>query len=218
MLALDHLVISSKNSLKSSERFAEKNEIQTVIGGVHENWGTKNILAYFANDCYIEWIEIEDENIANQSNNPLIQHLVSVIANSREETFQFALRTNRMDQVKEHFLRKNIPHLGPLEGSRKTVAGATLTWRMLFPLYDYEYETLPFLIEWNQPLNERIQQSKQNDNKISSIVFSNVSIERFASIYPIDKKLINGNVITLTNCQLIFSSSASGESIQFKLS
>lgn len=205
MLALDHLVISSKNSTKSSRLFQKQHHIHTVTGGIHENWGTKNILAHFANNCYIEWIDIFDYTIAKQSSNPLIQHLTYLLINEREIPFQFALRTDNMAKFKHHFVRQNIPHIGPIKGMRKTNAGTTLTWKMLFPQYDYKKEALPFLIEWDQPNDVRIHPDSINDKVIPSITVSNITIERFAQIYNIPHKKTNLNDITITNCRINFS-------------
>jgi len=60
-----------------------------------------------------------------------------MLDNGRDEAFQFALRTDRLDDFVSHFQDTQIPFIGPVEGKRIKPDGTMLTWRMLFPTYDY---------------------------------------------------------------------------------
>src|SRR5690625_4867108 len=132
MLAIDHIVIVAKDPAKAAEAFGKKHGLKTLEGGRHTNWGTYNHLAYFSNDCYIEWLGIFDQSLAAQSDNPLVQLLVKAIDGHFEGPIQFALRTNEMDMYLERFLETDIAYTGPIPGSRQKPDGAMLEWRMLF--------------------------------------------------------------------------------------
>jgi len=205
MLYLDHIVFSGMDIEKLSEKYANEFQVTTVTGDKHENWGTYNHLAYFANHCYIEWLGIKDWQIARMSENPLIQHVVYMLENEREDAFQFALRTNRLDDFVGHFIDTQISFIGPVEGKRKKPNGELLTWRMLFPKYDFKKETLPFLIEWNQTEAERIDSSLVNNGKLTELYFGGTDIERFTQIYGVRSKKNTANTIALENMSIFFS-------------
>src|SRR5690625_1391286 len=163
MLSLDHIVIASSDLEKASKKYEETFDIKTVKGGEHESWGTYNYLAYFSNDSYIEWLGSSKTAIARNSDNPLIQHLVYLLGRGLQEPYQLALQTCNLDGFVEHFQSEKIPFIGPVPGKRKRPDGKMITWRMLFPTYNFKTETLPFLIEWDQPKEERIDVSLVNN-------------------------------------------------------
>ncbi|MEI3612973.1 VOC family protein [Pseudogracilibacillus sp. SO30301A] len=199
MLSLDHIVISGKNLLAASKKHED---ILTIKGGEHQNWGTHNYLGYFANGSYLEWLGINNKTVAHQSDNPLIQHLVYLLDAGREEVFQFALQAD-IDTFVAHFEKAKINYVGPLAGRRTKPDGETLTWRMLFPTYDFTKETLPFLIEWNQSEAERIDASIVNNKRIKVIHFGGTTIERFAQIYQLNQG--ENNKLILENVEIIFN-------------
>ena len=202
MLSLDHIVFSGKDLNNESKHYTDAYDIKVIKGGEHERWGTHNYLAYFRNHCYIEWLGINNPDIARQSDNPLIQHLVHLLDLNVEEPFQFALRTTELDEYVIHFQKEKIPFIGPINGQRKKPDGKILTWRLLFPVYDYKKETLPFLIEWDQPEEERIDTNMINDHSISAVHFGGSMIERFATIYQLNQN--NDGKFALDNVEIIF--------------
>ncbi len=133
MLALDHIIIAASSPEQAAHNFSERHRIKVAQGGQHANWGTYNYLAYFENDCYIEWIGITDWTVAKESDNPLIQLLVRKLSNGVEGPVQYALRTERMDDCIENLKTLDTPYTGPFPGSRKRPDGRLLEWRMLFP-------------------------------------------------------------------------------------
>lgn len=201
MLALDHLVFASEDPLKSAEQFAIKYNVKVVRGGRHHQWGTHNALAYFSDDCYIEWLGIFDETTAQHSNNPLIQQLVQQLTNGGESLFQYGLRTMQMDEFVEHFQANNISHVGPLAGARKKPNGDELTWRMLFP--DSSLTVTPFLIEWGQVDLYGANPEVVNDQKLTVFMNEPKDLQLFHHIYQtnmVEKQ------IPLQNGDLILSS------------
>jgi len=186
MLALDHLVIATKDPLKSAEQFAKKYQVKIVQGGKHDIWGTHNVLAYFSNNCYIEWLGIFDEKVAKHSNNPLIQQLVHQLKNNGEGLFQYGLRTKEMDIFIDHFSANNIPYVGPLKGELKRPDGTNLMWRMLFP--ESSLFITPFLIEWGQPNLYGADPAVVNDQKLTVFINEKENLQLFHHIYQSDER------------------------------
>ncbi|WP_164671028.1 VOC family protein [Virgibacillus doumboii] len=151
MLALDHIIIAANDPQQAADDFAKKHGVKVLEGGRHESWGTHNYLAYFSNDCYLEWLGIFNENIAAQSDNPLIAQLVRALDSDVEGPIQYALRTDSMDDYLKQFNEKGIPYTGPIAGSRKRPDSSQLEWRMLFP--KNKIVRYPFLIEWGDIKN-----------------------------------------------------------------
>src|SRR5690625_126217 len=205
MLALDHIVFAGENIEKESAIYSEKYALKTIRGGEHMNWGTYNYLAHFSNNCYIEWLGIYDEVKAQQSDNPLIKHLVYALAQNTLGQYQFALRTNKLDEYVNHFKKIDIPFIGPVQGKRIKPDGEELTWRMLFPMYDHTKEMLPFLIEWDQPEEERIDVSLMNSPSITTIHYGGLPMEKFLHLYNFPFKKRKINKLSLLNCKIIFT-------------
>lgn len=203
MLALDHIVISGTNAEQASEQYGKKLSIKAVKGGEHESWGTYNYLAYFSNSCYIEWLGIHDLQRAKQVEIPLIQHLVHTVeAYDKAVPFQFALRTNKLDEYVNHFKRHHIPYKGPFSGQRKKPDGTMITWRMLFPEYDFQTEMLPFLIEWETMNDIR---GLDNPQAITSLKFGGMTKEQFTHMYNLKPRKILKHFVRLRNTKLYFT-------------
>lgn len=205
MLALDHIVIPAANAEKISLEYGNQFSIKTIKGGQHEQWGTYNYLSYFANDSYMEWLGVQDEQQAKRSDNPLIQHLVYVLEENIIGPFQFALRTSEMDNYVAHFQENNIPFKGPNIAERKKPDGSTLKWRMLFPEYDHKKNVLPFLIEWENPKDVFGHNSLFNRQSITKINYGGVDKETFARIYQLKSRKLNKNLFPLHNSKILFA-------------
>lgn len=205
MLALDHFVIAADNAAIASAQYSSQYSIKAIKGGEHDQWGTYNYLAYFSNNCYIEWIDISNFNIARKSSNPLIKHLVHLRENDETGLFQYAFRTNDLYKYINHFNKNNIPFEGPFKGERERPDGSILSWKMLFPTYDYKKEILPFLIEWDTPISERINPSLLNAQAIESIYFGAYNPKKFNNIYRLKFKSMYKNGIPLSNTKFHYS-------------
>ncbi|WP_373895100.1 VOC family protein [Virgibacillus sp. CBA3643] len=189
MLAIDHIVIAAKDPAQAAHDFGQFYKVKTVEGGKHDNWGTYNYLAYFENECYIEWIGIFDEGIAKKSVNPLIQQVVEAFRIHFEGVIQFALRTKNMDQYIDHFDAEHVAYTGPIPGSRVRPDGSILQWRMLFPESNVP---LPFLIEWSEGKNMPKDDRLLNKQHLSSITFGLEDQELLHQIYQLD--VVNNKV------------------------
>ncbi|WP_010529391.1 VOC family protein [Lentibacillus jeotgali] len=183
MLAIDHIVVAARDPEKAAKDFGKKHDITVTEGGRHANWGTYNFLAYFRNECYIEWIGIFDETTAARSENPLIHLLSRELAEGHEGPIQLAFRTEQMDKDVKNLQNLNVPYTGPIPGSRKRPNGSLLEWRMLFA--EAERQVLPFHIEWGKVKNTSQDPKQINDKAISAVSVSATDIDTFASIYQL---------------------------------
>lgn len=206
MLALDHIVIAAKDPKEAAKQFERKHNIVTIQGGRHENWGTYNYLAYFSNDCYIEWLGIFDKEKALHSDNPLVAQLIHILESHDEYAYQFALRTNKMNHFITHFEDYNIPFVGPIDGSRKRPDGSNLEWKMLFPATEGQ-QVQPFLIEWGKTKNIPADRRLINRKQIPSLTLKQEALEDFKHIYQIPTsdhqiKLENGTLSFINQKEL----------------
>ncbi|MEN1968353.1 VOC family protein [Lentibacillus sp. N15] len=204
MLALDHIVIAGNNAEQASAQYGNQFTIKAIKGGEHINWGTYNYLSYFSNDSYLEWLGVTDLDKARNAENPLIQHLVYVVDNDLLGPFQFALRTNQMDDYIAHFEREAIPYTGPFAGQRAKPDGTVLKWRMLFPQYNHTEAMLPFLIEWENPGDAYPESSLLNIQTIQTIHYNGIDRDMFARIYQLKPKKLNKHLLALQNCKIRF--------------
>lgn len=205
MLGLDHIVI--KASFQNYEAHISKHYgLDARFGGKHEQWGTFNYLTYFQNEAYLEWLFVENNEIAEQSDNPLIHHLLD---QEKDGPFQLALHTNHMDDYIKHFRKHLIPFKGPFEGSRKVSESFTLKWRMLFPMGE-KGEYYPFLIEWDDPYAKRTEGKNVTFHTLNEVTLNNISQESFCHVYKIKAEDSNESHVDLYNGKLAF-----GENFSF---
>lgn len=204
MLYLDHVIWTGNDIEGISERYGADFAVKSIKGGDHDSWGTYNYLTFFSNNCYMKWLGISDTEKAEQLDHPLIQHLLYALNSEKSGPFQFALRTDRLDDYIEHFKQHNIAYKGPFHGQRKKPNGQILSWRMLFPTYDFTNgEILPFLIEWEQPESERVEVSLVNNQSITGLHFGGISKQRFQEIYNLPVKKIRSPKV-LRNVKVFF--------------
>src|SRR5699024_12592225 len=110
MLALDHVVFAGEDIEAMSTAYGNKFNLKAVLGGRHENWSTYNYLAYLSNNTYLEWIGIDDEYVANQSDSPLFQHLSYHLANKQVGLFHLPLQTYDSTKSVTNYNAKYIPY------------------------------------------------------------------------------------------------------------
>lgn len=209
MLAMDHIVIAAKDPVQAAHDFGQRHKVTTVEGGRHTKWGTYNQLAYFSNDCYIEWLGIFDKSLAVKSENPLVQQLVAALEDNIEGPIQFALRTKRMDDYVGHFRVSDMSYTGPIPGSRKKPDHSTLKWRMLFPESNQE-KILPFLIEWGDVKNVPQDKRYLNKQQLKSVECG-IAVDVMEQVYQLD---ISNNAIRIENGMLVLRQ---GKDIGFHL-
>jgi hypothetical protein len=155
-LSFDHLVHFLRRNPAEAVAAMGQAGFHAVPGGRHPLWGTWNSLCYFGLS-YVEFLAVEQEETARQSDNPLVRQLVADIASAGEGMGQIALRTTRMDEWAAHLPAKGIRVTGPVAGSRTRGDGSVIRWRMLFIQAEGGGFQPPFLIEWGEPDAERME-------------------------------------------------------------
>lgn len=206
MLAIDHIVIASKNPEQDAKEFEEKFGVKIVSGGKHTNWGTYNYLSFFKNNSYLEWLGVYDEDLAKKSDNPLIQRLIHFLDEGKTGPVTYALRTKDMNHELEHLKKHSTPFVGPLPGARKREDGSTLGWRMLFPS---KGKNLPFFIEWGDRINLPNDKAMINSEKITTVRVPGI-MDAYTAVFKFEShektmQLENGKLEFTNNPKLDFS-------------
>jgi len=174
-LQLDHIVHFISQDPQAAVEQWEKHGIKAVMGGSHELWGTYNSLLYTASS-YIEYLAIENQEIAQQSNNPLIQHLVKDLARG-EGAGQICFRTDNIEDLKDTLEKKGYSTFPIFPGSRRRKDGTVIEWKMLF-LKEEASVPYPFFIEWGQKDDERFKELKSlgmMDKKLANHTIQSIS-------------------------------------------
>ncbi|WP_075619344.1 VOC family protein [Paenisporosarcina indica] len=157
MMELDHVVYFSNQS--PEEHVLEHKG--TSIGGRHKNWGTINALTYTKNS-YIEYLSVENIDVAKQSNHPLIKLLLNDLKDG-EGWGTICVRVNQIHEVNERLCSEGLVTSGVIDAERETTSGFVRKWKMLFIEQDVSDELpYPFFIEWEEPFEERMQSLRED--------------------------------------------------------
>ena len=161
MLKIDHIVhFLERDSSCAAEAFSNEG-IRVAAGGSHERWGTKNSLCYSSDGTYIEWLSVENHDIAAACDNPLIRQQLSDL--KKGEGFgQICLRTDDIGQLAEALTEKGFScHI--FDGQRKRTDGTILEWKMLFLEEDFGHQIpYPFFIQWGKSDELRLQELRDS--------------------------------------------------------
>lgn len=145
-MKLDHVVWFSQ---RMPELIASQYD-GAVVGGRHERWGTYNALKYTQN-AYIEWLAIEDEDVAEASTHPLVMHLRHDLATYGEGWGTLCFSTNDMESLNHRLQQSGWATSGVLDASRRTSSSTLKKWKMLFIQEDnWNDLPAPFFIQWEE--------------------------------------------------------------------
>lgn len=164
---LDHIVHSvTKEPLEVAKNWME-NEVHTVVGGQHTQWGTYNALLY-TKTSYIEWLSIEREEVANNADHPLINLMLHDLKTSGAGFNTICIRTTNIAHLNNQLMDQGIKTSGVLHAERKTTSGLIRKWKMLF-IHEEIGNALPFpfFIEWEES-DEARYHSLQEDGTINA--------------------------------------------------
>ncbi|WP_342542834.1 VOC family protein [Paenisporosarcina sp. FSL H8-0542] len=208
MIELDHVVFFSKQSPKEHVR----NNKGTSIGGRHKSWGTVNALTYTRNG-YIEYLSVEQMDIAKQANHPLTKLLLHDLENG-EGWGTICFRTENIEALNRRLKNEGWTTSGVLNAERETSTGFIRKWRMLFIEQTVSDELpLPFFIEWNESFEERMQSLREDGTlkdyneqlQISRCEFlvkhPQNQVKKWGSLLGIET---SNDTITLVNTDLVF--------------
>ncbi|MDW0110099.1 VOC family protein [Sporosarcina aquimarina] len=145
-MKLDHVVYFTK---RTPEKIAAQYE-GAFVGGRHEKWGTYNALKYVRN-AYIEWLAIENNDLAESSSHPLVTQLRQDLAAYGDGWGTLCFSTEDIGELDERLKLAGIETSGVIDASRKTSSGALKKWKMLF-IEEQNNNDLPcpFFIEWEE--------------------------------------------------------------------
>lgn len=148
-MKLDHVVYFTK---KSPQEIVEEQQIEgnyAVIGGRHEKWGTHNALMYVKN-AYVEWLSIEQPEIAEQVDHPLTRLLLHDLE-EKEGWGTLCFSVPDIERFDEDIQNKGFSTSGVLNAERRTTSGELRKWKMLFVDQPVSNELpYPFFIEWEE--------------------------------------------------------------------
>ncbi|WP_411844576.1 VOC family protein [Schinkia azotoformans] len=192
----DHLVHFTSNPKETQAAF-QKLGFNTIKGGNHTNWGTRNCLCYFHNLGYIEWIGFTDFEIAKTSDNILIQQIVNDSAFG-EGFSTMAFRTNDISALQKELRQKDYETIGPFDGNRIREDGSILSWSMLFLKEKSDDQVrYPFFIQWGHADDIRktemkaLWQHKNGEPSISYISFAVQNVQKtilqYCRLFDIDQ-------------------------------
>ncbi|QED47875.1 VOC family protein [Cytobacillus dafuensis] len=229
-LQLDHLVHFISDHPNKAVMEWKKLGYKAVMGGSHESWGTFNSLLY-SSTSYIEFIAVENQTIAEQSDNPLIKQLITDLKN-RDGIGQICFRTKDLVMMKEQLNKKGITTFPIFPGSRKRQDGSMIRWKMLF-IKEKASFPFPFFIEWEQNDEDRfielkalsVTDKKLENHSVKSVFIACYNAEKTAMEWTrlFDFPIINNNfvvnfstksiVLQCGSTELIFCESLNQEGI-----
>ncbi|QUW23794.1 VOC family protein [Sporosarcina sp. Marseille-Q4063] len=161
MIKLDHVVYFTEKSPDDVVNEQEKMGWHAVIGGSHEKWGTHNALMYVGN-AYIEWLSVENKNIAEKSDHQLVNLLLRDVPDG-EAWGTICLTVDDIESFDMKIRARGYQTSGAIQAERKTASGDIRKWKMLF--VDQQPSAnlpLPFFIEWEKDDEERFNELRED--------------------------------------------------------
>ncbi len=125
--------------------FEEKLGVVPVFGGYHKTQGTKNALLNLSNECYLEIIAIDPDNVDVTQDRWMGIDLLD-----GPKLIRWAIKSSNL-RNDQSILRKHHSTMGEIHpGSRQTASGELLKWELIMPLSTPEVEVVPFVLDWSQ--------------------------------------------------------------------
>jgi hypothetical protein len=150
-LKLDHIVHFIDRHPAEAVDKVKQEGLEACMGGRHPDWGTYNSVIYL-HSSYIEFLAVEEPEIAVSSENPLIQQLTKGVKRG-ERIGQLCFRTEHIGKLQEQIANIGI-NTAIHEGRRTTQDGKLIEWKMLFAEGEGGLP-YPFFIQWEQEDEER---------------------------------------------------------------
>lgn len=162
---LDHIIIGSNNLEKSKSFFQDKLGFTIKEGKKHNN----GIINFFIE--FVDSSEIEIVSITNPID--LLAKEYNTLLKIKHFGFQFALRTNEIQNLKNHFgtLSSNFSHFD------ENLAYSTLAQK------EFKQELPIFFIQHHQKHFNTKTNHSNNSNGISAIWLSTIDIKKSAQKY-----------------------------------
>lgn len=153
-IQFDHFV-HFVDDLDSAVEVFRTQGFHVVYGGSHPMWGTYNALIYF-DDCYLELIAIEQEQIYEQAAKvPFTLHETYEKLGRRNGICRSALRVQGIEAVAEVFKGTEFEYDEPTHFTRQTKLGTTVGWQLFHIGKREPTGDVPFFIDWEITDEER---------------------------------------------------------------
>lgn len=214
-MQLDHIVHYVERTPQEMTKHALTQGFHAGMGGKHAQWGTANAL-HFLSSAYIEWLSLEDEDVAQQADHPLTQLLLHDRPNG-PGFLTICLRPDDIEELNSKLNGQGIETTGVLHASRQTPDGQTLQWKMLFikeePTDDLP---LPFFIEWGQSQEQKYANLANAGQLAANVYYQQVEQVTLHASQPEETAKrwgelfdgqVNGTEIVLENTRLVFQAS-----------
>lgn len=141
---IDHFVWGAPDLALGCEQMADLLGCMPLPGGKHPGMGTQNALLSLGDSVYLEIIAPSDDPGPEGS----LGHRIGAL--STPGLITWVLRTHALVEVAElsNAFYQDLTTLGPMASQRKTPAGETLSWELLFLGGHGFGGLLPFFIDW----------------------------------------------------------------------
>lgn len=134
---LDHVIYAVTDLRSAVHRFADEYGLESVGGGEHREFGTRNAIVPVGQGQFIELMAIADEG----SQHPLVLSL-SAWLRGGDHLVAVCLRPDDLDEVSERLSIQITP------AERHNPEGEVLRWRLAGVQAALGPERLPFFIDW----------------------------------------------------------------------
>ena len=156
MAEIDHIVLGASSLDVGADWVEHHLGVRPQQGGVHEGFGTHNMLLGLGAACYLEVIAPDPNQPAPPHPRPfdLDDPGVRTMLEAEPRLLAWVARTPVFDAV--------VARLGPRAGEVKEMRRGDLHWRMAFPPQRQDLDNLvPALIQWNGTgASSRLKDSK----------------------------------------------------------
>jgi Glyoxalase-like domain len=147
MAEIDHLVVGARTLEEGAAWVEQHLGVKPQKGGVHEGFGTHNMLLGLGPECYLEIIAADPSQPQPDHPRPfdIDDPSVRTRLDSGPTLLTYVARTPALDAV--------VARLGPTRsGVIRAMRRGDLSWRMAFPPQRQDMDNLiPPLIQWDGP-------------------------------------------------------------------
>ncbi|WP_245894467.1 VOC family protein [Planomicrobium soli] len=210
-LYLDHIVHFVDENPQEAVNHWKELGFQAVVGGQHLKWGTHNAL-FYVKDCYIEWLAVENVDIANGANHPLTKLLL----HDKLGFGTICLRTEAIEEVDKRLQAHGFDTSGVLQAERRTSTGKLIQWQMLFVEEEVSNQLpSPFFIQWQEDDPVRLENLRKSgalltENEVLEIEKCILGVHDVAASTEKWTRLLGGK-LNLANCRIEFKATDRGK-------
>lgn len=156
MLKFDHII----HYVDDLEKVRKSAPLPIHSGGVHQKFGTENLLSYF-DFRYVEFLSIKDMDLYKKHLAVEKDSFVKTINDFdyREGFIRYAISTDDIVSLTERFHEKGYETIGPVDMERET-GGEPIRWQLMYVVSD---EVFPFFIEWEDTVSVRLARIPELD-------------------------------------------------------